>query len=340
MMNAKHIGLAAAVVVFAATASSPLVAESRRQSRDSRAASQSRIEDMSRGKIQVTVAADPARIEYHRDLILTVTITAPPAVDVSLPSLDDRLQGFMVTGVIDKESSDSEGMITRERRTLLAPLISEEHRLAPMAIVYTDRSRSPAESGWFPTKPIVFEVAPPLAGRPPKDIETSLKPLWIYPSFKTVAMYVMLAILAVAIAILVWKLTRRIQHQIKLMRMSPRERALYELSVLLAKDLITRNLVKEFYLELTMIVRRYIERRHSIRAPSQTTEEFLIAVANDQRFSLDVMASLKAFLEAADLVKFAAYHPAVETIGRATDTAREYIEKDAAEGAENVKRNA
>lgn len=299
--------------------------------------SQPRVEDMSRGKIQVTVAADPARIEYHRDLILTIRITTPPATEASLPSLDDRLQGFILSGVIDKESSDSEGRITRERRALLTPLISEEYRLAPMPVVYTDRSKSPPETGWFPTRPVTFEATPPIAGKPAEDIETVLNPLWVYPSFKTVAMYVLLGLLAIVIAILIWRLSRRIHHQIKLMRMSPKERALYELSSLLAKDLITKNLVKEFYLELTMIVRRYIERSHSIRAPNQTTEEFLAAVANDPRFSEDVLARLKAFLEAADLVKFAAYRPSIDIIGRATDTAREYIEKDAADQRSEVR---
>jgi len=113
--------------------------------------------------------------------------------------------------------------------------------------------------------------------------------------------------------------------------MSPRERALEELAELMARDLVGKNMVKEFYLELTMIVRRYIERAHAIRAPEQTTEEFLAAVSSDNRFGQEVINRLRLFLEAADLVKFAAYHPESDAISRATETARSYVVTDAAD---------
>jgi hypothetical protein len=101
-----------------------------------------------------------------------------------------------------------------------------------------------------------------------------------------------------------------------------------ELAALLKRDLIARGDPKEFYLELTMIVRRYIERSHGVRAPEQTTEEFLAAASWDPRFSREVLAKLREFLQAADLVKFAAHRPAPGAAERATDTARDYIETD------------
>ena len=100
------------------------------------------------------------------------------------------------------------------------------------------------------------------------------------------------------------------------------------LAELLARDLVGQNRVKEFYVELTMVVRRYIERQHAVRAPEQTTEEFLAAAGRDRRFDAETVDRLKAFLEAADLVKFAAYRPPAGTTDTATSTAREYIEED------------
>jgi hypothetical protein len=47
-----------------------------------------------------------------------------------------------------------------------------------------------------------------------------------------------------------------------------------------------------------------------------------------------VVRRLKDFLQAADLVKFAAYQPSESDITRATNTARSYVEQDAAESAE------
>ena len=82
-----------------------------------------------------------------------------------------------------------------------------------------------------------------------------------------------------------------------------------------------------------MIVRRYIERQHSIRAPEQTTQEFLDAIAGNPHFNRDTVRKLRDFLMAADLVKFAGYAPDTDTVDQSVTTARVYIETDADEEA-------
>jgi hypothetical protein len=288
-----------------------------------------RIEDMSRSPVEIVITADPATVDLRKDILLNITVTAPSEIDVALPDLDDRLTGFALNGMFDEEPVTRQGRTTLERKARLSPLLSDEYRLAPMAIRYVDRSRSPARSSWFPTRPMVFDTVSSVQGRSARDIDDSMRPVWIHPPFKTVAGYVLLVLGITAIIALAWKFLRKLHRKIRLMRMSPRELALHQLSELLAKDLPAKDMVKEFYLELTMIVRRYIERAHRVRAPEQTTEEFLDAVTYDHRFSEEVVDKLKTFLQAADLVKFAAYHPETEAIGRATDTARNYIETDA-----------
>jgi hypothetical protein len=177
---------------------------------------------------------------------------------------------------------------------------------------------------------MVFEVTRPAPAGAGEDVVDRVDPVWIYPTFRSVATWFLVAVAAAGLVVLAVYLLRRVHRQVQLMRMSPRERALKELERLLARDLVGKNRVKAFYLELTMIVRRYIERAHAIRAPEQTTEEFLAAVADRTNFSRDVVATLKAFLQAADLVKFAAHRPPRDDIDRATDTARTYIVTDAA----------
>jgi len=290
-----------------------------------------RVEDMSKGPVQVTVTTDPPVVRIDRDMIMTIRISSPSEIEVTMPAMDDRLKGFLRNGTLDKEPVTHAGKTTCERQLLLTPLISDEYRLAPFPVVYTDKGKSPAETMWFATRPVVFDTAPVINGKADKDIGVNMTPVWIYPTFKTVSLYLLLGLAVVALIFLAWKLLKRVHRQIRLMRMSPRERALEELAELIKKDLIGKNLVKEFYLEITMIVRRYIERAHSIRAPEQTTEEFLAAVSSDTRFSRDVLKKLKAFLEAADLVKFAAYRPDQDAISNSTETARGYIETDAAD---------
>jgi hypothetical protein len=78
-------------------------------------------------------------------------------------------------------------------------------------------------------------------------------------------------------------------------------------------------------------VRCYIERAHAVRAPEQTTEEFLAAVSRDSRFGPAVVERLRAFLRAADLVKYAAQRPEPAAVDQAVATARSYVETDAQE---------
>ena len=161
------------------------------------------------------------------------------------------------------------------------------------------------------------------------DIKTSLGPVWIHPPLRTVAGNIAILIAIALLGFIIWKLIRRVHRRIRLMRMSPRERALEELKELLAKKLIEKEQLKDFYVELTMVVRRYIERQHHVRAPEQTTEEFLAAVSSDPHFDTTVVTRLKRFLEAADLVKFAAYQPNRDNISNSIDTAKDYITSDA-----------
>lgn len=289
-----------------------------------------RVEDMSKGPVEVILTFQPPRVRLDGDMLLTLRVTAPQEISVSLPSLNDRLKGFLLSGVQDHEPVLHGGKRTLERTALLTPAISDEYRLAPLPIVYTDPGRPASAPAWFATRPVVFERVPVIDGQPASDIEDSLTPVRIYPPFKTVLLSLLAAVVLIGLFFLAWKLAGRIRRRIQLARMSPRERALFELEELLGKDLIARHQVKEFYLELTMIVRRYIERAHTIRAPEQTTEEFLAAVSQDTRFSREVVSRLRAFLEAADLVKFAADRPTDSAIRIATQTARDYVETDAA----------
>ena len=286
------------------------------------------IKHSSHGPLELTISATPAKVHYDKDIVLSIAITCPSEVDLILPTIRDRIQGFTFNGEYTMEPSTVSGKTIHQKQAMLTPMIDNEYRLARIPIIYIDRSRHPAVTNWFATEPIVFEVTPPLGAEAPGSVRSTLKPIWIYPPFRTVAGWIGILLGVILLIVVLWKLLRRIKRQIQLARMSPRERALFELDELLQQQLPQKNMIKEFYLELTMIVRRYVERRHAIRAPEQTTEEFLTAVSSDARFTTEVLQTLKTFLEAADLVKFAAYTPDGSAIGKATDTAKQYIETD------------
>ena len=108
--------------------------------------------------------------------------------------------------------------------------------------------------------------------------------------------------------------------------MSPIERAWVELDRLLKKGLPGRGRYKDFYVELTMVVRRYVQRKYGIKAPHLTTEEFLAEFRDAGRGRCDDLAK---FLESADLVKFAGVEATPDMADGATESARTYLRSDA-----------
>lgn len=285
-------------------------------------------ETMSSGPIELTVIADPARVHLDRDILLTLRVYAPSNIAVSLPPLGNRLKGFALNGAFTRDAVDAKQRPVKEYCFRLTPTLSEEYRIAPMAITWINRAQTPSSEGWFATRPLLFQTAGISKGPPGATIHDITGPVWIYPAFKTIAIWALVIICAAGAFYLLWRLSRHIHKAIQLRRMSPRERALYELGKLLAQDLVAKQKIKEFYLELTMIVRRYIERAHAIRAPEQTTEEFLVAITRNPAFKREVVRKLQVFLQTADLVKFAAYQPALEIIDQTIATARDYIYTD------------
>lgn len=86
--------------------------------------------------------------------------------------------------------------------------------------------------------------------------------------------------------------------------------ALEELALLKEKKLWQRGLIKQYYSEVTEIVRRYIENRFKLMALEQTTDEIMYGL---KRLNVKPVAcgKVETLLHLGDLVKFAKYQPGV-----------------------------
>ena len=91
--------------------------------------------------------------------------------------------------------------------------------------------------------------------------------------------------------------------------LEPHKVALNALRDLLAKGWIESENAEPFYIELSSIIRRYLEHRFGLRAPERTTEEFIREAATSRLLSSDHQLLTSEFLEQCDLVKFARHRP-------------------------------
>ena len=96
------------------------------------------------------------------------------------------------------------------------------------------------------------------------------------------------------------------------------------------QDLRGRHLAEQgeyqaYYVELSGIIRRYIEERFSIRAPEMTTEEFLRSLGSSAQLESEHRQLLADFLNACDMVKFARYGPSLKEAEEAMGSAEKFV---------------
>jgi hypothetical protein len=142
--------------------------------------------------------------------------------------------------------------------------------------------------------------------------------------------YLALAILAVIAFWIYWFVIRKRKEDDEAptyRALPPYEEALYRLNELDEKLLWQNNKIKEYYSELTDIIRGYIERELNIPALENTTDNILELVRQLKQeqtidTSQDVIDTLRGLLREADLVKFAKSKPmahAIETNRKEAD---------------------
>jgi hypothetical protein len=105
------------------------------------------------------------------------------------------------------------------------------------------------------------------------------------------------------------------------------ETARRALQALEARGLVQAGEIKEYYAELSGIVRRYLEARFGVHAPEMTTEEFLLATARGGALDTRHRALLSGFLRESDLVKFARHRPTMDDARRALEAARRFVDE-------------
>lgn len=140
---------------------------------------------------------------------------------------------------------------------------------------------------------------------------------------------IILFILCVCVALLlIWYRKRKSLLASKpVIIKSANEIAYDELKELKRKDLVKKGLIKEYYVELSGIVRRYLENRFGFRASEMTTEEFMILAQGSPNLTDEHKALLRKFLSHCDMVKFAKYGPTPIEILDSFKLAEEFVDK-------------
>jgi len=274
------------------------------------------------GGVGFSVESETSAVDPAKSTFLRVEIETPQGRRATPPDLRERLVGFSVAEDYEEPArTNRNGTVSSVVNWRLVPEpCAAEYKIKPFVVEVDGGVTS------FVAGPVRFEPpAPrePVTGAMEADPKRDLPPL----SWKLAGRLALVLCAVVLAAVIVLRLVKFVVRKAREHRMSPIERAWAELDRLLGKGLPGRGRYKDFYVELTMVVRRYIQRKYGIRAPHLTTEEFLAAALEGDGRRID-RQSLKKFLESADMVKFAGVEATPDMADGATESARSYLKND------------
>jgi hypothetical protein len=288
-----------------------------------------------KGEVELTIQLSPKNPRLSDLVEMEVKVSFPNHIRIEPPVFGQSVGDFAVREYGERKSkseskndSKKNDPSVKEFRTFryqLEPMFSGRHLIRSIPIVFA-KSDSPDDSrDIIQSEPIEVDVQSDLGDAAPDlaNVDPMLDPLGT-SSIRTTTWVIGLLVGALALALVLFLRSRK-KKPIEQPTLPPDVIASLELDRLIQEDLPRQGRVKEFYLRLTGIVREYIEGTTGLRAPEQTTEEFLREVRHSDRFDGSHAVRLQDFLEAADMVKYAAQQPNEDNISQSVSRAKEFI---------------
>jgi hypothetical protein len=296
--------------------------------------------EVERGPVKLTVEVDPQAARLSDEPVLTLTIDYEREVQIDKPPFGEAIGDFIIRDYREPLPEVKGGRETVRQIYELEPTRTGTLQIAPIRMTFTDsRPGGDGKKHAIETEAMAVEISSVVASEAVSldDLQGQAGPMEL-PAGRSPAIGWLagLLLLGTALLLVVWFRRRRRTTEEET-QLSPRELAYLELEALIEQDLAEVD-VKLFYVHLTGIVRRFIERDMQIRAPEQTTEEFLREISSGKVFAREDQQRLKSFLESSDIVKFAAHHPTPDDVEEAFNRAKVFVglERDRAAATERT----
>jgi hypothetical protein len=267
-----------------------------------------------------------------------VALLAPLTVVVDLycgPGIECEFTPHVPTGFVGavKDTPFAPLGAGRARRFVLSlqPTQLGDVEIAP----FRAEAKTKADAGAAPPAPVVATTpavkvtVESVLGTHGEAIEAPAPPF--APRFDPWPWLIGAGVVALLVVLVLWwrKRPRRARQAALETRLPPHVTALRALARLRSASRATAAEVDAFYVEVSRILRRYLEERFGLHAPERTTEEFL-AELNQQGTASPLDGrqrnALADFLRQCDLVKFARVLPGEDVHGQSLRIAEELVE--------------
>lgn len=298
------------------------------------------------GPVKATVALSPKKPRLGDPLTLTLTVESKAKVAVEMPPFGEALGRFSIVNFTPRTETAADGSVKNIQRYVLDAPMSGRQRIPSLRIEFTD-GRSGAAPGQLadggadpgaPRELLTDEIAIDIASVLPegqvqnelKGLRGPLEELLVQSGWLR---YTVVPLLVLVLGLAIWTVRRMRRQARQRIRVSAYDAAMRRLGRLEQRGWPQAAEADSWYVELSDIVRRYIEDRYGVRAPELTSEEFLREAQQQLRLQPVHRELLEAFLSTCDRVKFAGYRPGESESRQALDEARRFIGETRAHAA-------
>ncbi len=274
--------------------------------------------------VAVHASVDRKEVTIGDPIRYTVEVSAAADTEIIIPVLSGTLGDFTITDFGELPTRKENGRVLVARWYTLTIFETGDHLIPAPKVKY----RTPGEElKDADGEEVLVGVTSLLAQdknasdirdiKPPEEVPFDWRPYGIAAGVVAAT-----GLLGVAF----FYLLNRPRRQRVVPPRPAHEVALAALNRLRALHLVEEGRFEDYYVQLSFIVRRYLEERFHLRAPEMTTEEFLAAATGEGQLVPPHRRLLAEFLSQADLVKFARHLPALKDTEAAYDAARRFVE--------------
>lgn len=263
--------------------------------------------------ITVTSSVDQNEITIGDLIAYTVTINHRSDYEITSPGLAANLGQFEIRDY-EVPDIDTEGdRVTAQFLYKITTFDTGSYVIPPLAIGYMTPD---SVQQIITTESINIYVRSVLSGEAPELIDIKA-PLEIPRDWSRHIFWGSIGLAVLVILGSAWYLYRRYKAGKSLLPLREEkvrpahEVALEALDRLTDSTLIDDRRYKDFYIELSEIIRRYIEGRYRIIAVEMTTTQLMQSIT-ERALPQDIQELIHTFLNECDLVKFAKYIPAAD----------------------------
>jgi hypothetical protein len=289
---------------------------------------------------QAKATLDSSHILIGDYLNVRLSVTVPNGMPVNIPQLSQQMLDTFGIDFIGSSKIDTihNERLTTLKQTIIITAFDSGSYVFPGIPIFGADTLILAH-----TEPLLFQV-----NTIPVDTTAAFRdikqPVKVPLTFKEILPFILISLAIAAIfALLIYfiiKFRKKQKPQKVPVKVKPKVRpdiaALQALERLRLKKLWQEGKIKQFYTELTEILRTYLEGRYEVSAMEMVSSDILTELSSKE-IPQEMREKLRELLLIADLVKFAKWDPLPTDHDLCFKNAREFVEKTAEKNSVNNK---